>query len=108
MDAAALSRLAQAVGFAAAGLGLGLLYFGGLWLTLRRLPTARHPQWLFAGSFFGRTLVCVALLYWLAGGAWQNLVLMLAGFVVARSVLTWRVGSGPRAARPARRVRTSE
>jgi F1F0 ATPase subunit 2 len=36
------------------GLGLGVLYFGGLWLTVRQLPTARNPVLLTLLSFVGR------------------------------------------------------
>lgn len=100
MDAALLTQIAQTAGIAAAGFGLGILYFGGLWLTLRRLPNARHPQWLVFGSFLVRTLVCVAALYWLADGHWQRVVVMLVGFIIARAVLTRRLGAAPHAARP--------
>ncbi|HEY9639274.1 MAG TPA: ATP synthase subunit I [Coleofasciculaceae cyanobacterium] len=37
------------------GLGLGYLYFGGLWLTVRGLPTAQNPVLLTLLSFLGRS-----------------------------------------------------
>jgi F1F0 ATPase subunit 2 len=36
------------------GLVLGCVYFGGLWLTVRRLPTAQNPAMLTLLSFLGR------------------------------------------------------
>jgi F1F0 ATPase subunit 2 len=36
------------------GAGLGLFYFGGLWLTVRRLPFTRHPILLTLTSLIGR------------------------------------------------------
>lgn len=43
-----------------AGLVLGLLYFGGLWLTLRRLATSKQPAFLVLGSYLGRLTICLA------------------------------------------------
>ncbi|MFB2977238.1 ATP synthase subunit I [Microseira sp. BLCC-F43] len=36
------------------GVGLGLIYFGGLWLTVRKLPNTSNPVLLSIVSFFGR------------------------------------------------------
>lgn len=41
----------------AAGLGLGLVYFGGLWLTVRGVATTRRPVLLFAASFIVLSLI---------------------------------------------------
>jgi F1F0 ATPase subunit 2 len=75
-----------------AGVGLGLFYFGGLWLTLQRIATTRQPGLLAMGSFLIRTVVAVAGFYLVADGRWERLVVALAGFLLARTVLTrrWR------------------
>ena len=44
----------------AAGIGLGLCYFGGLWLTVRRLPSARSPMPIALASFVARTAVATS------------------------------------------------
>lgn len=72
----------------AAGLGLGLFYFGGLWLTVRRLPTSRHPVPLMLVSFAARTAVAVVGFYFVMGGRWERALACLAGFLVMRFVLT--------------------
>ncbi|HBE32220.1 MAG TPA: ATP synthase subunit I [Cyanobacteria bacterium UBA11369] len=36
------------------GIGMGLIYFGGLWLTVRKLPNTSNPVLLSIVSFFGR------------------------------------------------------
>ena len=72
----------------AAGLGLGLFYFGGLWLTVRRLPTSRYPLPLMLVSFAGRTVVAVAGFYFVMGGRWERALTCLAGFLVVRLALT--------------------
>jgi F1F0 ATPase subunit 2 len=82
----------------AAGGGLGLVYFGSLWLTVRRLPTAQHPALLTLGSFVARTAVILIGLYIVMGGRWERLLASLVGFVLARDILIrrWR----PRPAHP--------
>lgn len=47
-----------------AGLSLGSLYFGGLWITLRRLPRWRYPFFTMGLSWFIRLEIL------LGGGAW--------------------------------------
>jgi len=37
------------------GLGLGLIYFGGLWLTIKNMNQSRSPIVLTLGSFVLRT-----------------------------------------------------
>lgn len=75
----------------AAGQGLGLFYFGGLWLTVRQLPTSRYPVPLLLVSFAGRTAVAVAGFYFVMGGSWERALACLAGFLVVRFVLTSRL-----------------
>jgi F1F0 ATPase subunit 2 len=70
-----------------AGLGLGLFFFGGLWLTVRRIPEARRPVMLIIVSFLGRTGVSLAGFYLVAAGHWERLLVAIAGFFVARMLL---------------------
>jgi len=70
-----------------AGLGLGLFYFGGLWLTVRRLPAARQPALLALGSMLARTVVVVAVLWLLLGLGVERLLAGVAGFLVMRTAL---------------------
>ncbi|AGL03412.1 F1/F0 ATPase, subunit 2 [Desulfoscipio gibsoniae DSM 7213] len=94
----------------AVGLGLGLFYFGGLWLTVRRLPVARRPGLLAAGSFVVRTGGCLWGFYLVMAGQWECILACLAGFVTARLILvrqlrpachTAAIGSGGRGDRDA-------
>ena len=71
----------------AAGMGLGIFYFGGLWLTVRRLPTARQPALLSLLSFFGRLGVVLFGFYLVMGGHWERLLVCLLGFLGARVIL---------------------
>jgi F1F0 ATPase subunit 2 len=74
-----------------AGVGLGLLYFGGLWLTLRQLPTCRWPTPLLVGSFMGRTAVVLVGFYFVMGGRWERVLACLVGFMMARFLLVSRL-----------------
>lgn len=79
----------------AAGGAVGLFYFGGLWLTVRRLPVAPRPQLLLIGSFFLRLVLSLAALYLLVPWGWPALVAALGGLLVARQALTWKKGKTP-------------
>lgn len=75
-----------------AGLSAGLLtggcYFGGLWWTVRRLPSARSPRALYLASLVVRMalllLVCRALL---TGWGWPSLLAAVPGLALARILL---------------------
>lgn len=77
-----------------AGIGIGLFYFGGLWVTVQRLPTTRHPALWTLGSFMGRTGLSLLGFYLTMGGRWERLLVCLFGFLVARHFLVprWRTG----------------
>jgi F1F0 ATPase subunit 2 len=77
-----------------AGFGLGVVFFGGLWLTVRALPRSTKPTALMLGSFWARTILVVAGFAAAAAGNWQTLILCLLGFTLARFVLA-RYFPGP-------------
>lgn len=72
----------------AAGFGLGILFYGGLWLTLRSLGKSRHPVVLALGSFWGRTAVVIAGLVAAMDTRWERAVICMCGFVLARVALS--------------------
>jgi F1F0 ATPase subunit 2 len=67
---------------------VGLLTFGGLWLTVRRVPGAAHPyRWLVLsglGRLVGVLAAFGAVVAW--GGA-LALLLCLSGLIAVRTVL---------------------
>jgi F1F0 ATPase subunit 2 len=67
---------------------LGALFFGGLWWTVCRAVSAKHPAlWIF-GSLLLRTSAALAGFYVVSGGHWDRLLLCLLGFVMARLLVT--------------------
>ena len=76
---------------------MGLLFFGGLWLTVRRLPTSDRPMLIMLGSFAARTAVLGVCFYGLAEfGGWIAVLGALAGVLVVRILLVGRLREGPR------------
>jgi F1F0 ATPase subunit 2 len=75
-----------------AGLALGLVYFGGLWLTVQRLPTSRRPGLLAALSLFLRLGFVLGGFYLVMGGRWQRLLACLGGFLLLRALSVRRLG----------------
>jgi len=68
------------------GVMVGLFYFGGLWLTVSRLPAAKYPALLALGSFLVRTVIALAGFYLLMAGSLYNLLACLVGFILARTL----------------------
>jgi len=68
----------------AAGAVLGCIFYFGLWLTVRRLTTARHPAAFAMGSLAVRLAITLAAVVLLIGGRWWNLVAIFGGFESAR------------------------
>jgi F1F0 ATPase subunit 2 len=66
------------------GLALGALFFCGLWLTVKKATTSTRPALLILGSFVLRISIVVIGFYFIGAGNWQRLLMVLAGFIVAR------------------------
>lgn len=74
---------------ALAGAALGALFFGGLWWTARRGAVSPHPVLWFLGSLLLRMGLTLPGFYLVGAGHWQRLLACLAGFLLARAVVTW-------------------
>ena len=71
-----------------AGLGLGSLFFGGLWWTVRKGVTSNQPAlWFFASTLL-RTGLAGAGFYFVSHGDWRKLLACLLGFLIARFAIT--------------------
>lgn len=71
-----------------AGCALGTLFFGGLWLTIKKMKTAKMPSLLFLVSFVFRVMVVLLGFYFFGTNNWQNMLICLLGFIVARFAIT--------------------
>jgi F1F0 ATPase subunit 2 len=71
-----------------AGILLGTFFFGGLWWTVRKALTSNHPAWWFFSSTLLRMGCALAGFYFISSGDWRKLLVCLAGFFIARVVVT--------------------
>jgi F1F0 ATPase subunit 2 len=77
--------------WALAGVGggcLGLLFFGGLWWTVRHGLSSRRPALWFLGSLLLRLGLVVTGFYFVGGGEWKRLLACALGFIGARFLVT--------------------
>jgi F1F0 ATPase subunit 2 len=78
------------------GAVLAAFYFGGLWLTVKRLPQSRQPTLLSMSSFVARSLICLAGFYLVVGQGIEAVLICLSGFVLTKMALIHRISLGSR------------
>ena len=72
------------------GAVLGVIFFGGLWWTVRKGISSKQPAlWFFASLGVRMTVVLLGFLL-IGRGHWQRLLACLAGFILARLFVTWK------------------
>ncbi|ARO87906.1 ATPase F0F1 [Nitrosospira lacus] len=75
----------------AAGILLGVIFFGGLWWTVRSGISSRQPGLWFIGSMLLRISIVITgfyLLLGLPGASWKILLTGLLGFFIVRLIAT--------------------
>jgi len=70
------------------GIVLGVLFFGGLWLTIRKGIHSKRPTLLFMGSLVTRLAIVVLGFYYVGANSWLRILVCLAGFLIARALIT--------------------
>lgn len=75
----------------AAGALLGVVFFGGLKLTVQKGLTSKRPYLWFIGSFLARTAIVLSGFYLVSRSDLYRLLACIAGFIAARIVMTRRV-----------------
>ena len=68
----------------AVGLTLGILFFGGLWFTVKKALTSKKPALWFVGSLILRLGITLLGFYYITMEDWRRLLLCLFGFLIAR------------------------
>jgi F1F0 ATPase subunit 2 len=71
-----------------AGVLLGVIFFGGLWWTVRKGASSQQPALWFLCSLLLRTSTALVGFYLVGGGHWERLLVCLLGFVMARHIVT--------------------
>jgi F1F0 ATPase subunit 2 len=81
--------LAQAL---VTGVLLGVMFFGGLWWTVRKGFSSQQPALWFFGSLLLRMSIALAGFYVVSFGHWERLPVCLLGFILARLIVTRLTG----------------
>lgn len=71
----------------AGGLLLGVIFYGGLWITVQWLPFTPRPALLMAFSFLSRVLVAMIGFHLIMDGQALRLLMAVAGFLAARVLI---------------------
>lgn len=71
-----------------AGIVLGVLFFGGLWLTVRKGLDSKNATLIFMGSLVVRMAIVLLGFYYVGADNWQKMMACLGGFLIARIVIT--------------------
>jgi len=70
-----------------AGIALGVLFFYGLWLTVKKMMTSKAPALWVLGSFLVRTGITLTGFYYVSQGNLLRLLICLLGFVACRYIV---------------------
>ncbi|MCW5600822.1 ATP synthase subunit I [Nitrosomonas sp.] len=76
-----------------AGLVLGTIFFGGLWWTVQKGISFKHPAIWFLGSWLLRTSIILVGFYVVSDGYWDRLLACLLGFIIMRFIVTQCMGA---------------
>lgn len=79
----------------AAGVILGVFFFGGLWKTVNLIEDIKRPMLWMAGSFIIRSAVVMIGLYVLLQMHWLNMAVALIGFFMTRIILVRKYREAP-------------
>lgn len=83
-----------------AGVLVGIVYFGGLWWTVKHLQGTESMTRLLVASWLVRNAFFLGVFFWIMQGNWQRLLAAFAGMVSVRIAMTvyMRIKNGKTAA----------
>ncbi len=70
-----------------AGIALAIVFFGGLWLTVKKMVHSKSPALWLISSFFLRVGITLVGFYFVGAGNWQRLLICLIGFIAGRFIV---------------------
>ena len=71
------------------GMLLGVIFFGGLWFTVKKIIKSKTPALLMLSSFIFRIIIVLLGFYFIGLGDWKKLITCLVGFIIARFVVIY-------------------
>jgi F1F0 ATPase subunit 2 len=85
-----MSNMLHALLPLAAGFGLGLAFFGGLWWTVQQIGRDSRAMWLLPLSSLTRMAMLLAACWWVASSDLGRFALCFAGWLIARQIMIRR------------------
>lgn len=73
------------------GIILGILFFGGLYLTVGKLNEVKNPSLLVIFSFIIRMAILLGGLFYLSKKGYQAILLALVGIVLVKFIMIFMV-----------------
>jgi F1F0 ATPase subunit 2 len=73
------------------GIILGILFFGGLYLTVGKLNEVKNPSFLVIFSFIIRMVILLGGLFYLSKKGYQAILLALMGIVLVKFIMIFMV-----------------
>ena len=73
------------------GIILGIVFFGGLYLTIGKLQEAKNPSVLFLLSFILRMVILLGGIYFLSRGGYKEVLFALLGILLVKFVMIFAV-----------------
>lgn len=71
-----------------AGVGIGTIFYGGLWWTIHKSVSSKTPSLWFSCSLLVRMSIALAGFYFIMHGHWERLLACLLGFFMVRILTT--------------------
>lgn len=71
------------------GMLLGLVYFGGLYLSIKRMSESKYPAMLMTLSFIIRMGILIGIFFYLSKDGYKNMLFALLGVILTRFILTF-------------------
>ncbi|OPL09561.1 MAG: hypothetical protein AVO33_00255 [delta proteobacterium ML8_F1] len=79
------------------GIVLGIIFFGGLYWSVNKLPTMKHPGLLMVVSMLLRMAILLGGLYFVMAGELKNLLAAVVGVILVKFVMIAKVKKDPSA-----------
>lgn len=76
----------------AAGIILSIIYFVGLWYTVKNIGKMRRPHVVIAASFLARISIVLLGFYFVLLFNWSYLLLAFLAFIVTRQIIINKIG----------------
>ena len=71
------------------GFGLGIVFFGGLWLTVKKTIGKTYAGLWIAASSFIRIAIALTGFYFISQGDLTRLLICVAAFIATRFLVLW-------------------